>query len=141
MTQQPAQVPPQFQYQQMPDTTFGTYDFNAFPDQQTFNDTTFSDPNQLSAALNQTHPQTFGATAPSTDLVRRTWNQYPVQQERSGFSHADDAQQEEETEQDLDAKVALAKRDAQGKRKQIPPFVQKLSRYIYTDSHGSVVRR
>jgi heat shock transcription factor len=35
---------------------------------------------------------------------------------------------DEEDEQDLDVKVALAKKDAQGKRKQIPPFVQKLSR-------------
>ena len=34
----------------------------------------------------------------------------------------------EEDEEDLETKVALAKRDAQGKRKQIPPFVQKLSR-------------
>ena len=35
---------------------------------------------------------------------------------------------QEEDEQELDMKVQLAKRDAQGKRKQIPPFVQKLSR-------------
>lgn len=37
-------------------------------------------------------------------------------------------QNEDDDEQDLDRKVQLAKRDAQGKRKQIPPFVQKLSR-------------
>lgn len=36
----------------------------------------------------------------------------------------------EEDEQDLDMKVAMAKRDAQGKRKQIPPFVQKLSSFL-----------
>lgn len=29
---------------------------------------------------------------------------------------------------DLDQRAELAKRDAQGKRKQIPPFIQKLSR-------------
>ena len=31
---------------------------------------------------------------------------------------------------DLDHKALLAKRDAQSKRKQIPPFIQKLSRYV-----------
>ena len=35
---------------------------------------------------------------------------------------------QEEDEAELDMKVQAAKRDAQGKRKQIPPFVQKLSR-------------
>jgi heat shock transcription factor, other eukaryote len=32
--------------------------------------------------------------------------------------------------QDLEAKAQVAKREAQSKRKQIPPFVQKLSRYV-----------
>ena len=31
----------------------------------------------------------------------------------------------------LEEKAAVAKRDAQSKRKQIPPFVQKLSRYVF----------
>ena len=31
----------------------------------------------------------------------------------------------------LEEKAAIAKRDAQSKRKQIPPFVQKLSRYAF----------
>ena len=37
---------------------------------------------------------------------------------------------EEDEEQDIDTKAAIAKKDAQAKRKQIPPFVQKLSRYV-----------
>lgn len=34
-----------------------------------------------------------------------------------------------ETEAELEQRALLAKKDAQAKRKQIPPFVQKLSRY------------
>jgi heat shock transcription factor len=45
-------------------------------------------------------------------------------------------QNDDENEQELEKKVALAKRDAQGKRKQIPPFVQKLSRYV---SRGDLI--
>jgi heat shock transcription factor len=37
-------------------------------------------------------------------------------------------QYEDEDETELERRVAAAKKDAQGKRKQIPPFVQKLSR-------------
>jgi len=38
-------------------------------------------------------------------------------------------------DQNIDTRAALAKKDAQAKRKQIPPFVQKLSRYVYKKLH------
>lgn len=36
---------------------------------------------------------------------------------------------------DLDQRAIIAKRDAQAKRKQIPPFIQKLSRYVFSYPH------
>lgn len=38
-----------------------------------------------------------------------------------------------ETEAELDQRALLAKKDALAKRKQIPPFVQKLRRYVCTN--------
>jgi len=38
----------------------------------------------------------------------------------------------------LEERAAIAKRDSQSKRKQIPPFVQKLSRYV-TSANSLVV--
>ncbi|KAL8957884.1 MAG: hypothetical protein Q9183_005948, partial [Haloplaca sp. 2 TL-2023] len=38
------------------------------------------------------------------------------------------------TSDDLDQRALVAQKDAQAKRKQIPPFVQKLSRYVLTPS-------
>lgn len=86
-----------------------------------------------------------GSAAPapaSTDLIRRPRGQHlavpgsgggQAQEQWNGGGAGGgfagmNGQGDEEDEQDLDRKVQLAKRDAQGKRKQIPPFVQKLSR-------------
>lgn len=79
------------------------------------------------SGLSNTMPQ----AAPSTDLVRRARTQ-PLaptamnQEQWNGYG----LQSGDEDEQELDMKVQMAKRDAQGKRKQIPPFVQKLSRSV-----------
>lgn len=87
-------------------------------------------------------------SAPSTQLARRPINRQLVQTgQRPAFDvtgvpndpwgqFGDDAlmdpQQAQMEENDnielLEEKAAVAKRDAQAKRKQIPPFVQKLSR-------------
>ena len=45
-------------------------------------------------------------------------------------SHQAGAPAENESIDRLEERAAAAKRDAQSKRKQIPPFVQKLSRYV-----------
>ena len=139
MVQQPVTpTPPQFPYQhQISDTAdFNpTFDFNTFPADQSYVDSVI-DTNNYSTALNTQQPQTYGNSlpqAPSTDLVRRNRNQQlaapsNVQQELWNGDFGNMAAQDE-SEQELEAKVARAKMgDAHGKRKQIPPFVQKLSR-------------
>ncbi|GAB7362052.1 hypothetical protein MBLNU230_g2086t1 [Neophaeotheca triangularis] len=130
-------------------TDFSNYDFStAFPSDQTFLDSlqslTAGDSNEQPVNQNGSQAATYGSnvltTRPSTDLVPRSRNhQLAVpqngQQEQWQRSSTSDnsnmaGRTEEEDEQDLDMKVALAKRDAQGKRKQIPPFVQKLSSFL-----------
>jgi len=44
------------------------------------------------------------------------------------------AMEENDSIELLEERAAIAKREAQSKRKQIPPFVQKLSRYAYSPS-------
>jgi len=67
----------------------------------------------------------------SGQLVRRNQNQQlaPRRGQWDGFPSPTQQQWENvEEEEDLGQKAELAKQDAQSKRKQIPPFVQKLSR-------------
>lgn len=69
----------------------------------------------------------------SGQLVRRNQNQQLAPALRRGQwdGYASPTQQWEnipDDEEELEQKAALAKKDAQAKRKQIPPFVQKLSR-------------
>ena len=148
MVQQPNAAQANYQYQQQPldnTTDFGNnFDFsNAFPTDQTYADPNNFDPNNFSYNLNSQQPQTYGgnsfAPTPSTELVRRSRNQMLQPQGQGqgqdawgggGYQGNMNGSAEEEDEQDLDAKVALAKKDAQGKRKQIPPFVQKLSSFL-----------
>ncbi|KXL49090.1 hypothetical protein M433DRAFT_483818 [Acidomyces richmondensis BFW] len=81
------------------------------------------------------------AAAPSTDLVRRTKNQQLAAPNSgglagqdlwhtSGYGAMNGQNMEDEDERELERKVQEAKREAQGKRKQIPPFVQKLSSFL-----------
>ena len=153
MVQQPNAPQSNYQYQQQPlDNTndFSNFDFsNAFPTDQNYSDPANFDPNAFSYSLNTQQPQTFGgnnfAPTPSTELVRRSRNQQVLPQGQAqgqasgqrqdawgggGYAGNMNGSVEDEDEQDLDARVALAKKDAQGKRKQIPPFVQKLSSFL-----------
>jgi heat shock transcription factor len=116
-------------FAQIPETSdYSACNFqNPYAVDQTFPDSSFVD------GLGQTQPLRFNATIPpssSTDLVRRTPNLNGQQEQWNGVLGATEQSQEED-EEDLNMKVAMAKRDAQGKRKQIPPFVQKLSRCVY----------
>lgn len=104
------------------------------------------------------------AQAQSTDLVRRPRGGQVVQQQHQQPANGNGAlaqQQPEawppntydpnnmpsnpspdETEQDLSALISLAKSSASstGKRKQIPPFVQKLSSFLNTSENTSLIR-
>jgi heat shock transcription factor len=95
------------------------------------------------AMSNQQYQQPVQAS--STQLARRPVNRQMVPTARATFDNPNDpwgpfgddslldpqnANGMEETDniELLEEKAVLAKRDAQSKRKQIPPFVQKLSR-------------
>ncbi|WPG97827.1 Hypothetical protein R9X50_00060800 [Acrodontium crateriforme] len=137
--QQPGQGPNNFQYSMPDNSDFGTFDFSQpFGTDQSFNDPSTVDNNSLAQSLNSQQGTAFGnplTAAASTDLVRRARNQQlaaqngkqPGQWEQYGPMNTQPGQ---EDEQDLDMRVQMAKRDAQGKRKQIPPFVQKLSSFL-----------
>lgn len=146
MVQQPNAQQPNYQYQQQPldnPNDFSNFDFSNLSNDQSYADPNNFDPNAFSYNLNTNQPQTYGgsnfAPTASTELVRRSRNQQGVPPNQgqnqdawaaSGYAGNMNGPAEEEDEQDLDAKVALAKKDAQGKRKQIPPFVQKLSSFL-----------
>jgi heat shock transcription factor, other eukaryote len=121
-------------------TDFSNYDFTQpFNNDQTFADLS-QDGNQYGYMQNAAQAPAYVSNptqvpAQSTDLVRRARNQPMVAQNGQGQEQWNNGgfgamamPNTDEDEQDLDMKVAMAKRDAQGKRKQIPPFVQKLSR-------------
>lgn len=68
-----------------------------------------------------------GHQVSNTQLVRRPNNHQLATRGEVGYGHlAQNGWQEEE--EDLEALALKAKKEAQAKRKQIPPFVQKLSR-------------
>ncbi|GIZ47330.1 hypothetical protein CKM354_001042500 [Cercospora kikuchii] len=152
LVQQPM-TPQSAFYQPMPDNAAdfnNNFDFaNGFGNDQTFSTPTFDDSNQF--AFNNAQPQAYSASlAPgqSTDLVRRGRNQQlaapngTVQQEAwNGSSYGNmTSNGQEESESDLEAKVALAKREASGKRKQIPPFVMKLSSFLNKEDNADKIK-
>ncbi|KAF2868519.1 hypothetical protein BDV95DRAFT_500620 [Massariosphaeria phaeospora] len=87
-----------------------------------------------------------GETTNTGQLVRRNPNQQlaarghnpwdafntppPVQ---SGWENADD-------DEELEQKAKVAKKDAQSKRKQIPPFIQKLSSFLDEKNNTNLIR-
>ncbi len=120
----------------MPDNAdFSNFDFSNLPTDQTYSDPAAFDNNNFSYNLNTAQPPAYSSNlnAPtSQELVRRTRNQQLApqngQQELwNGYNNMP-GQHDDEDEAELERRVAAAKKDAQGKRKQIPPFVQKLSR-------------
>lgn len=140
MMQQP--MPQQdYQYQQVPDTAdFSNFDFSqSLGTNQGYSDPGSYDANNFAAyGLNNAQPQTYGSNlaqaVPSTELVRRTRNQQLApqngQQEQwngaaaGGVSGTPD----DEDDADLERRADAAMKEGLAKRKQIPPFVQKLSR-------------
>ncbi|KAH8733208.1 hypothetical protein GQ44DRAFT_766262 [Phaeosphaeriaceae sp. PMI808] len=79
----------------------------------------------------------------SGQLIRRNQNQQlaPRRGQWDGFPSP--TQQQWETvddEEELEQKAALAKKDAQTKRKQIPPFVQKLSSFLDNNKNENLIR-
>jgi len=77
-----------------------------------------------------------GSDFANGQLVRRAPNQQVVPRNQAGWQDAEGAGanaagfEQMDEEDDLEQKALAAKKEAQAKRKQIPPFVQKLSRYV-----------
>jgi heat shock transcription factor, other eukaryote len=108
-----------------------------------YSDPSLYDSNMYTTNTNGSIPQVSGANLPtdsatySGQLVKRNTNQQLAARGRSpwetfngdsgggqqagGWENTDD-------DEELEQKAMLARKDAQSKRKQIPPFVQKLSR-------------
>lgn len=77
------------------------------------------------------------SSVPSNQLVRRHPNQQLVSRGNNGWQDSSNStggpgqgawEAMDEGEEDLEQRALIAKKEAQTKRKQIPPFVQKLSR-------------
>lgn len=117
----------------------------AFPDSATYDGNFFN-----SAANNGMQQQAGGvvtnnAGLNSNQLVRRDRNQQLTTINRTPwqeFGGSGNGQvqnwENSDDEDDLEAKALTAKREAQAKRKQIPPFVQKLSRYVLSCYHINI---
>lgn len=138
MMQQPA-AQQNYQYPQMTDNTnYPNYDFsNSLPPDQKYSDPSAYDTNNYNAyGLNHAQPQTYGVNVgpmqPSTELVRRTRNQQLApqngQQEQWSNVQGMGPPVYDEDDAELERRAEIAKTEGQAKRKQIPPFIQKLSR-------------
>jgi heat shock transcription factor len=143
----PVQTPQMQQYpatSQLSNAEFlrwsGGPDAQNYPEAGTFNMNSYADVAGMSQP--QYEPS---VPAPSTQLARRPVNRQLVQTaQRTTFDNTTDPwgqfgddsildpqnaiMEESDSIELLEEKAAVAKKDAQSKRKQIPPFVQKLSR-------------
>ena len=96
--------------------------------------------NLTSALYNSNIPNNLPASPLGNQVVRRqpdnqivpmmNYNNtdYPLGTEYGGLQQSTEDGWQAAQYDDLDQKALIAKRDAQAKRKQIPPFIQKLSR-------------
>lgn len=79
----------------------------------------------------------------SGQLVRRNQNNQLASRrgQWEGFpSPTQQAWEQVDDDEELEQKVAIAKKDAQAKRKQIPPFVQKLSSFLNNNKNENLIR-
>ncbi|KZM21826.1 Heat shock transcription factor [Ascochyta rabiei] len=85
-------------------------------------------PDMSSGQLVRRNPNQQLAPAPR----RGQWDGYPSPTQQWDNIADDD--------EELDQKAAVAKKDAQAKRKQIPPFVQKLSSFLDNNKNENLIR-
>lgn len=122
-------APPEFT-QQTPSNTLPNYD----------DPTNYSTANLTSYLHNNNIPNNLPASPLGNQVVRRqpdnqivpmmsyNNNDYPLGADYGGLQQSTEDVWPAAQYDDLDQKAVVAKRDAQAKRKQIPPFIQKLSR-------------
>lgn len=106
---------------------------STYPDAANYNPAAFASNQDLStspAATAAAAGQLSRRQTPNQLVSRnRGYEQPPTTTDNNG-GHPGEAGWGESLEE-LYRRASVAKRDAQAKRKQIPPFVQKLSRYVY----------
>lgn len=98
-----------------------------------YNDPALYDPNIMGGIQNGGVPYVNGQRVPtdqvpSNQLVRRSTNHQLTSRDYGGYGNVSQNGWENEDDEDLEAMALRARKEAQAKRKQIPPFVQKLSR-------------
>ncbi|KAF2418016.1 hypothetical protein EJ08DRAFT_599789 [Tothia fuscella] len=123
---------------------------NNVPNQ--FNDPSVFDQNLYDGGLNGSlildNGGGLNSGLPSSQLVRRNPNQQLVSRPQSSWqdSGGNTGQMVEapwppvDEEDDLEQRALAAKKDAQAKRKQIPPFVQKLSSFLDDNTNTELIR-
>lgn len=159
-----------FQYPTMQDTPFNSDPMGSYRSQLNNNDAAIPydnfntlDPNFYNTPLTAPQSQSYTANpsaqappTPSSQLVRRNTNQQLAtrtpQSNQWNFNNNNNnnnqrlsenrvwENMEDDEEQDVDTKAAIAKKDAQAKRKQIPPFVQKLSSFLDSSNNTDLIR-
>ncbi|KAK3053722.1 Heat shock transcription factor [Extremus antarcticus] len=149
VTQQQQPIPQSnYQYQQIPDNAdFTNFDFSTPLPDPNYTTSAFDNNNLNAYGLNGGQPQTYQTNlppaAPSTELVRRTRNQQvAVQngQQEQWNGAAPTGSTEDEDEVELDRRADVAQKDGTAKRKQIPPFIQKLSSFLEGEDHTDLIR-
>ena len=141
----------QFPYQVTHNATGAADQFSAQFDPDNFPTTSF-DPGLFPAGFTDTQsgtrPSNLLPQTPSNQLVRRNTNQQlttrnATPSREQWMSPAQDtgtAWEVNDSDQDLDRKAALAKKDAQVKRKQIYPFVLKLWSFLHDNKNTDLIR-
>ncbi|KAK0652154.1 hypothetical protein B0T16DRAFT_322970 [Cercophora newfieldiana] len=118
-----------------------------------------SGPPSVSSFTMMSPPGQYGAGAPSTALTRRQnnnralvhtggrpqfdpnsepWTTFP--NDPANFLQPPNGMADEDSIEELEKRALAAKRDAMAKRKQIPPFVQKLSSFLDEDRNTDLIR-
>lgn len=123
----------------VPDQSFNQFSADNFAN------ATF-DPNMYpSFGLGQSANLPTVKSSPSNQLVRRNTNQQlmvgnQAQDQWLAPPTTGTAWEVNDSDQELDRKAAMAKRDAQAKRKQIPPFVLKLWSFLNDNKNTELIR-
>ncbi|OJD30083.1 heat shock transcription factor [Diplodia corticola] len=109
-----------------------------------YTDPPLYDPNVIASLQNgmsYTNGQRLPADqAANTQLVRRSNNHQLTSRDYGGYNPVAQNAWENEDDEDLEAQAMRARKEAQAKRKQIPPFVQKLSSFLDNSNHTTLIR-
>ncbi|KAF2140682.1 uncharacterized protein K452DRAFT_309798 [Aplosporella prunicola CBS 121167] len=118
-------------------------DTNPMANVPAYTDPTLFDQNFVGSMQNGMYAngQRLATEVPSTELVRRNNNhQLAHKYDYAGGLPGHAGWEAVDDEEDLEAQALKARKEAQAKRKQIPPFVQKLSSFLDNSNHTDLIR-